>query len=241
VSTEIAKFFPNVKCFTMKWVSSGVGERGILWSPYSKESEEADDSKEKRNSSASSESSESSVSFQKSLYHHPICHYDLHPICRFPSFSAARSTLCMLHTIKPAHGATHKRKRVARGNSAGGGTTAGRGTKGQDARSGKGKRVRAFEGGQTPLTRRQPKLGGFSKPRRVNYEVVNLETLEARLDAGSYDVVALRKARIVRTGMPVKILSSGTVTKKFAITAHAASKSAKEALKKAGGSFTVSK
>ncbi len=147
----------------------------------------------------------------------------------------------MLHTLKPAHGATKKRKRVARGNSAGGGTTAGRGTKGQDARSGGGKRKRAFEGGQTPLTRRQPKLGGFTKPRRVTYEVVNLQDLEDRLEAGSYDVKALRKARLVRTGNPVKILSTGTVTKKFAITADNASKSAKEALKKAGGSFTVAK
>src|SRR4051812_44874327 len=109
----------------------------------------------------------------------------------------------MLHNLQPARGSTHKRKRVARGNSAGGGTTAGKGTKGQDARSGKGKRVRGFEGGQVPLLRRQPKLPGFTRPRKVHYEVVTLETLERVLDAGSYDVNALRRKRIVRSSRSV--------------------------------------
>ena len=146
----------------------------------------------------------------------------------------------MLHELKPAHGSKRKRKRVARGNSAGGGTTAGRGTKGQHARTGKGQRF-GFEGGQVPLFMRQPKLGGFVRPRRKEYEPVNLSTLEARLDAGTYDVAALRQQRVVRSGVRVKLLADGaeTLTKKFTLSVHAASKTAKEAVRKAGGSVTI--
>ena len=144
----------------------------------------------------------------------------------------------MLHTLKPNPGSTKKRKRVARGNSAGGGTTAGRGTKGQQARTGKGRRF-GFEGGQTPLLRRQPKLGGFTRPRRVHYEIITLKMLEMRLEPGSYDVAALRARRIVRTHLPVKILSGGTLTKKFDLAVDAATKSAKEAVEKAGGALRI--
>jgi large subunit ribosomal protein L15 len=132
-----------------------------------------------------------------------------------------------------------KRKRVARGNSGGGGTTAGRGTKGQDARSGKGKRVRGFEGGQVPLVRRQPKMGGFIRERKVRYEIITLAMRERKLEAGSYDIAALRKAKVVRSSRPVKVLSTGTVTKKFDLSVHAASKSAKESVAKAGGSLKI--
>ena len=141
----------------------------------------------------------------------------------------------MLHVLKPHFGATKKRKRIARGNSAGGGTTAGRGTKGQQARTGKGRRF-GFEGGQVPLIRRQPKLGGFKNPTRREYEVLNVEMLEARLTPGSYDAASLRHHHLLTTGKAVKLLGRGTVTKKFDLTVHAASASAKEALKKAGGS-----
>lgn len=144
----------------------------------------------------------------------------------------------MLHTLRPAPGSVRKRKRVARGNAAGGGTTAGRGTKGQQARAGKGRRF-GFEGGQTPLLRRQPKLGGFTPPRKQDYEIVTLEALEARLDAGSYDLAALRAVRLVRSSRPVKILATGTVTKKLEVSVHAASKAAKEAIEKAGGKVTI--
>ncbi len=145
----------------------------------------------------------------------------------------------MLHTLSPAPGSTQKRKRVARGNSAGGGSTAGRGTKGQDARSGKGKRHKGFEGGQVSILRRQPKLGGFRQPRKVFYEVVPLGLLEEKLPAGSYDVDALRKARILRTRRPVKLLQGGALTKKFSLSVHAASAGAKDAIVKAGGSVTL--
>lgn len=157
-----------------------------------------------------------------------------------PRIAARNSFLPMLHSLRPASGSTQKRKRIARGNSAGGGTTAGRGTKGQHARTGKGRRL-GFEGGQVPLLRRQPKLGGFKRPRRQTYEVLNLSTLETMLEAGSYSVADLAQKRIVRNGKRVKILANGKITKKFELEAHAASKAAKEAVKNAGGSITLVK
>lgn len=117
--------------------------------------------------------------------------------------------------------------------------TAGRGMKGQQSRTGKGRRF-GFEGGQTPLFRRQPKLGGFRSPRRQEFEVITLSTLE-RLEAGDYDVSALKAARIVRTNKPVKLLARGTLSKKLALTVHAASPGARAAVEKAGGSVTISK
>lgn len=143
----------------------------------------------------------------------------------------------MLHTLRPAYGSTKKRKRVARGNSAGGGTTGGRGTKGQQSRVGKG-RKHGFEGGQVPLLVRQPKLGGFKTPRRQEYEVVNVGDLEATLEAGSYDIAALRSAGLVKGKSLVKVLGEGELKKKFQLTVHAASASAKAAVEKAGGAFT---
>ena len=147
----------------------------------------------------------------------------------------------MLHTLRPASGSRSKRKRIARGNAGKGGTTAGRGTKGQQSRTGKGRRL-GFEGGQTPLLRRQPKLGGFSRGRRtVTFEALNIDMLEKRLEAGSYTIADLRKKGLLRTTKPVKLLSRGEVKKKFTVEAHEASKSAKEAIAKAGGSVTIVK
>lgn len=146
----------------------------------------------------------------------------------------------MLHNLRPASGSTKKSKRLARGNSAGGGTTAGRGTKGQHARTGKGRRF-GFEGGQVPLLRRQPKLGGFKRPRRVAFEIVNLSSIEEKLPEGSYTVADLVAKRVIRNGKHVKILGEGTVSKKYDLQAHAASKSAKAAIRNAGGSITVVK
>ncbi len=144
----------------------------------------------------------------------------------------------MLHNFKPAHGSRPKCKRVARGNSAGGGTTAGRGTKGQQSRVGKGRKF-GFEGGQVPLLMRQPKLGGFKRERKIHYEAITLQMLERRLEAGSYDISALRAKRIVRTSGKVKILSGGALTKKFNLSVHAASRSAREAIAKLGGSVII--
>lgn len=144
----------------------------------------------------------------------------------------------MLHSLKAAPGSRKAKKRVGRGNSSGNGTTAGRGTKGQHSRKGNGRRF-GFEGGQTPLIRRQPKLGGFTNPNSKSYEVVNVGDLEQNLDAGTYDVEALKKSKLVRTGKQVKLLSRGEVKKKFTLTVHAASKAAIEAVEKAGGKVTV--
>jgi large subunit ribosomal protein L15 len=146
----------------------------------------------------------------------------------------------MFHTLKPDAGSTRKRKRVARGNGSGQGTTAGRGTKGQQSRTGKGRKP-GFEGGQTPIIRRQPKLGGFLAPRRRDYEILNLDVLEKRLQAGSYDAATLRQARIIDGSRPIKVLGRGAVTKKFALSVHAISDSAKQAIEKAGGSVTIVK
>jgi len=146
----------------------------------------------------------------------------------------------MLHNLRPATGSRKTRKRVARGNAGKGGTTAGRGTKGQQSRSGKGMR-HGFEGGQMPLIRRQPKLGGFKRPRRVDYEALNLSTLEARLPEGKYSLNDLRGHALLRTKKPVKLLATGKLSKKFELEAHAASKTAKDALKKAGGTLKIVK
>ncbi len=146
----------------------------------------------------------------------------------------------MLHTLKPNKGSTHRRHRVARGNGSGSGTTAGRGTKGQQSRVGKGRRL-GFEGGQTPFIRRQPKLGGFVHPRRVDTEVLNLDVLEKRVPAGTYDVSALVGLRILSGNRSVKLLGRGDVKKKFVLTVNAVSKSAKAAVEKAGGSVTIVK
>jgi len=144
----------------------------------------------------------------------------------------------MLHTLRPHFGATKKRKRIARGSSAGGGTTAGRGTKGQQSRAGKGRRF-GFEGGQVPMIRRQPKLGGFINPNRREVEVINIDLLEAKLEAGAYTVTSLKERCLLTTNRPVKILGRGKVTKAFHLTVHAASKSAKQAITKAGGTVKI--
>ncbi len=146
----------------------------------------------------------------------------------------------MFHSIKPNRGSTKNKKRVARGNGSGTGTTAGRGTKGQQSRVGKGRNL-GFEGGQSPLIRRQPKLGGFTRPMKVIMEPLNLDVLEKRAPAGTYDISSLAKIRLVSGKRSVKLLGRGEVTKKFALTVHASSEAAKAAIEKAGGSVTIAK
>ena len=89
-----------------------------------------------------------------------------------------------LHDLTPAPGSTKNRKRVGRGNSSGHGTTSGRGQKGQGSRSG-GTKGAGFEGGQTPLAMRLPKLPGFRNPRRIEYTAVNVERLERKFEDGA--------------------------------------------------------
>ena len=143
----------------------------------------------------------------------------------------------MLHTLKSNKGARKERIRLGRGNGSGKGGFCAHGCKGEQARAGRGKGP-GFEGGQVPLIRRQPKLGGFINPTREEYQVVNIDILE-KLDAGSYDVAALKAKAMVDGPKPVKLLGRGVVSKKFNITVNAASKSAKEAVIKAGGSVTI--
>lgn len=148
--------------------------------------------------------------------------------------------MTMLHLLRPSPYARKRPKRVGRGISAGGGKTAGRGTKGQHARTGKGRRF-GFEGGQTPLLRRQPKLGGFRNPRRIVYQVLNLEQVEKKLEPGSYDLEALRTHKLIHGSHPVKILGKGTLTKKLILTVHAASKHARAVVEKEGGRIEIIK
>lgn len=146
----------------------------------------------------------------------------------------------MLHTLRPAKGSKRSIKRIARGNSGKGGTTAGRGTKGQHARTGKGRRA-GFEGGQVPLLRRQPKLGGFTNHRRTEYEALTLKDLETRLPAGTYAIADLRERKIVSPRKLVKIIGSDKISKSWKIEAHAVSKGAKELIAKAGGEVSIVK
>lgn len=144
----------------------------------------------------------------------------------------------MLHTLKPTPGSRHRRKRIGRGMGSGHGTFSTRGAKGQKARAGS-KKGAQFEGGQTPLIRRQPKFHGFRNPSREVFEVLNLDILETRLEPGTYTVDALRAAKLLTKNLPVKILGKGTLKKKFVLTVDACSKSAKAAIEKAGGSVQL--
>lgn len=141
-----------------------------------------------------------------------------------------------LHDLSPARGSHRGRKRVGRGQGSGLGKTAGRGQKGQKARTG-GKVAPHFEGGQMPLHRRLPKRG-FTNINRVEYQVVNLRDLEA-FD-GAVNAEVLKGAGLIGTvRRPVKVLGQGELTKALAVEAHAFSKSAKEKIEAAGGSVAV--
>lgn len=129
------------------------------------------------------------------------------------------------------------RKRVGRGIAAGGGKTAGRGTKGQKARSGK-KIKPGFEGGQTKLAMRLPKARGFTRLRDTKYSEVSLSQLE-KTGGTKITNASLVKAKLVRSEFsPVKVLGGTVPTKKLVIQLQAASASAIAAIEKAGGSFT---
>ena len=141
-----------------------------------------------------------------------------------------------LHDLTPAPGSTKNRKRVGRGNSSGHGTTSGRGQKGQGSRSG-GTKGAGFEGGQTPLAMRLPKLPGFRNPRRIEYTAVNVERLERKFEDGAViDGAALKAARITKSEFePVKVLGNGELTKKFTVKVDKVSASAQAKIEAAGG------
>ncbi len=141
----------------------------------------------------------------------------------------------LAHELKPPAGAKHPRKRVGRGNATGQGTYAGKGLKGQKARSGAPVRL-GFEGGQTPLIKRMPKRRGFKNRFRVDYLEVNLRDL-VRFEAGSeVTPETLKQQRIVRSlKKPIKVLGEGEL--KVALTVHANkfSVTARERIEAAGG------
>ncbi len=140
-----------------------------------------------------------------------------------------------VHDLKPAPGSNKRAKRVGRGIAGKGGKTAGRGTKGQKARS---KVPTGFEGGQMPLHMRVPKLRGFNNPFRVEYQAVNLDTIEASgLDEVSPE--ALHAKGLTGKGALVKVLGRGELSRAVTVRAHAFSKSAEAAITAAGGSVEV--
>ncbi len=136
-----------------------------------------------------------------------------------------------LHELKPPAGSNRQRRRVARGIGGKGGKTAGRGSKGQKARS---KVPMNFEGGQMPLHMRVPKLKGFKNPFRVEYQAVNLDTLEAT-DLTEIDPEGLRARGLVGKDALVKVLGRGELTRAVNVKAHRFSASAEAAITAAGG------
>ncbi len=139
-----------------------------------------------------------------------------------------------LHHLKPAEGATTRKKRVGRGDAGKGGKTAGRGTKGSGAR---GTVPAGFEGGQTPLIRRQPKRRGFNNPNKVVFAVVNVARLEEGFEAGDVvDRAALLERGLVKKKGPVKVLGQGDLSKALTVDVDAVSAIAREKIEAAGGS-----
>jgi large subunit ribosomal protein L15 len=143
-----------------------------------------------------------------------------------------------LHELKPAEGSRKERKRLGRGIGSGQGKTAGKGHKGQNARSGGGVRL-GFEGGQTPLFRRLPKRG-FTNIHRKEFAIVNLDVLN-RFEEGTEVTPEL----LIETGVVknekagIKILAKGNVEKKLTVKAHKFSSTAKEAIEAVGGTTEV--
>ncbi|QSQ26925.1 50S ribosomal protein L15 [Pyxidicoccus parkwayensis] len=140
-----------------------------------------------------------------------------------------------LHNLKRPSRSWHRKKRVGRGQGSGLGKTAGRGGKGQKARTGN-MRFEGFEGGQSPLQRRLPKFG-FNPPNRTIYAVVNLADVEQHFDAGAtVDEATLKAAGLVKGRYDgVKLLAQGGLTKKVTVRVHKASEAAKSAVQQAGG------
>ena len=140
-----------------------------------------------------------------------------------------------LNNLRPPKGMKHPKKRIGRGQGSGNGKTAGRGHKGAKSRSGF-KFKRGFEGGQMPLHRRVPKRG-FHNPFRVEYEVVNLDTLAERFEAGTVVTPELLRERgiVSRGKQQVKVLARGDLDKALTVRVHKFSGKAAEKIAAAGG------
>ena len=143
-----------------------------------------------------------------------------------------------LHDLAPAEGSSKEVKRIGRGHGSGQGKTAGKGHKGQNARSGGGVRP-GFEGGQTRLARRIPKRG-FNNIFAAKYTAINVSDLEKFVDGTVVDGELLVAAGVVKKcGNGIKVLGGGELTKKLTVKAAAYSASAKEKIEKAGGEAEV--
>ncbi len=143
-----------------------------------------------------------------------------------------------LDSLSPIKGSVRKKKRVGRGHGSGLGKTAGRGHKGAGQRSGNKKRA-WFEGGQMPLARRLPRRG-FTNIFKEKFQIVNIGDLNNIKENSSIDPLFLEDAGFIRSSMqPVKVLGSGSIDKKFTISASAFSKAAKIKIEKAGGEIVV--
>lgn len=141
------------------------------------------------------------------------------------------------HDLQPAPGSNKKRTRVGRGISAGKGKTAGRGTKGQNARSGGTKRP-YFEGGQLPLVRRLPHLRGFKNIWRVEYVEVNIGRLNVFPAGAAVTPDEMAMAGIIKSGAdPVKVLGKGDLDRALTVKAHKFSATAREKITAAGGTL----
>lgn len=144
-----------------------------------------------------------------------------------------------LHDLKPRPGAKHRKKRLGSGESSGHGKTSGRGGKGQSARSGSSIRI-GFEGGQMPLARRLPKRGFNNAAFKTQYQPVNLSDLEAFPEGSVVDAAAFRQAGLANGRHDgVKVLGTGSLTRKLTVRAAAFSSAARAAIEKAGGTAEV--
>lgn len=144
-----------------------------------------------------------------------------------------------LHTLKPAGGSTKTNKRLGRGQGSGG-STAGRGHKGAQSRSGNSKKI-GFEGGQMPLQRRVPKFG-FKNNNKIYFKSVNLDALEQlsqKIKASDLSLEVLVSNGIVGKNDKVKILGRGELKSKVTVSAHAFSETASKAIEKVGGTATT--
>jgi large subunit ribosomal protein L15 len=141
-----------------------------------------------------------------------------------------------LHNLSPAPGSKKKKIRVGRGEGGRRGKTAGRGTKGLKARN----TLRpGFEGGQTPLAMRLPKLRGFTNPNKEPFAVVNLAAFEGFAAGEEITPEALREKGLIRHKGRVKVLAEGELDRALTVKAHAFSGAAKEKIEKAGGTVEV--
>ena len=148
-----------------------------------------------------------------------------------------------LHELRDNEGATKRKKRVGRGPGSGMGKTAGRGIKGQKSRSGVA--INGYEGGQMPLYQRLPKRG-FNKPNRKKFAVVNLGLIQKFVDAKKIDAgQTITEDTLVESGLVrrkldgIRVLAKGEVSSKLTLDVTGASKSAVDAVEKAGGSLNV--